>query len=85
MESQSIVKEVWDYIHTNILLGVSDGPLDPDASFLQHGILNSTGVLELVGFLEEHYGLRCGDAEITPDNLDSLNRVAAFVERKLNP
>ncbi len=84
MNNKAVLEEVTDYIFTTILLGVSDAQLDPSDSFLHRGILNSTGVLELVGFLEERYGFRCGDHEITPENLDSLNRVAAFVERKLS-
>ena len=80
----NITEQVKNYILTNILMGSSDGSLDPDESFLQRGILNSTGVLELVGFLEENFRITCTDEEITPENLDSLNSVAAYVERKLN-
>ena len=83
IEAQAIVEEVKGYIVRNILIGVSDEPLQPDDSFLQKGILNSTGVLELVEFLEQHYGFRCGDNEITPENLDSLQAIAAYVLRKL--
>ena len=78
-----IIQEVREYILKRILIGVSDGALSPGDSFLQRGILNSTGVLELVGFLEEHYSIRCGDDEITPENLDSLDSIAAFVMRKM--
>lgn len=79
------VEEVKEYIYQNILIGVSDSDLDPNDSFLQKGILDSTGVLELVEFIEKRYQIRCRDEEITPDNLDTLNCIAAFVHRKLNP
>ena len=54
-----------------------------DASFLREGILDSLGMLELVGFLEREYQLRVAETELVPENLDSLNRASAFVERKL--
>lgn len=54
-----------------------------DESFLDGGIIDSTGVLELVGFLEQRYAIPIGDEELVPENLDSIERVAVFVERKL--
>lgn len=56
--------------------------LDEDASFLDKGIIDSTGVLELVMFLEDEFGVSVDDDELLPENLDSVNRVAAFVGRK---
>ena len=56
--------------------------LDADASFLEEGIIDSTGMLELVMFIESTYGVKIADDEFVPENLDSLNRVAAFIERK---
>ena len=54
-----------------------------DESFLEAGIIDSTGVLELVGFLEGRYGISIQDDELIPANLDSVDRVRGFVERKL--
>lgn len=51
-------------------------------SFLEKGILDSTGVLELVGHIEKEYSIRVEADEITPDNLDSLEKLVAFVSRK---
>ena len=53
-----------------------------DDSFLEKGILDSTGVLELVGHIENTYGIRFEADEIVPDNLDSINKIADFVARK---
>jgi acyl carrier protein len=53
-----------------------------DDSFLEKGILDSTGVLELVGHIENEYGIRFEADEIVPDNLDSINKIADFVARK---
>jgi len=59
--------------------------LSNDDSFLDRGIIDSTGVLELVTFLEETYDIQVEDEELIPGNLDSINRVARFLERKLQP
>lgn len=53
-----------------------------DDSFLQTGIIDSTGMLELVAFVEGQYGIKVEDAELVPQNLDSLTAVCAFVARK---
>ena len=55
---------------------------DANASFLEEGIIDSTGMLELVSFVETTYGFKINDNELVPQNLDSLNNVAAFIERK---
>jgi len=51
-------------------------------SFLQQGIIDSTGILEVVFFLEEEFGVKVEDEEMIPENLDSVNNLVAFVERK---
>ena len=55
---------------------------EASASFLEEGIIDSTGMLELVAFVEGTFGISIADTELVPENLDSLDRVAAFVERK---
>ena len=57
--------------------------IDENTSFLAEAIIDSTGVLELVSFLEEAFGFRIEDEEITPDNLDSIDKLGTFVEKKL--
>lgn len=54
-------------------------------SFLEHGIVDSTAILEVVAFLEERFGIQVDDADFLPENLDSLDRIEAFVVRKLAP
>ncbi len=61
---------------------------DPDVlreqeSLLEAGIVDSTGVVEIIGFLEGEFGIRVEDAEIVSENLDSIERITAFVTRKL--
>jgi acyl carrier protein len=52
-------------------------------SFLRSRIIDSLGMLELVAFLEKEFGIKISDVELVPENLDSLAKVCAFVERKL--
>ncbi len=56
--------------------------LPDDASLLERGVIDSTGVLELIAFLEREFGIRVADEEMLPDNLDSIARMAAYVARK---
>ncbi len=77
----SVIEEVREFVVDNFLFG-DDGGLENDTSFLQGGVVDSTGILELIGFLEQTYGVQIEDAELVPENLDSLARVARFVERK---
>jgi len=56
-------------------------PLDETTSFLEQGIIDSTGVLELVTFIEDHFGIAVSDEDLVPANFDSLRALAAFVER----
>lgn len=53
-----------------------------DESFIRSGIVDSLGISELVAFLEKEFSIRIGDDELRPENLDSVARAAAFVERK---
>ena len=71
------------FVIENFLFG-QEGDLSHDASFIETGVIDSTGVLELVGFLEQRFGIRIEDRELLPENLDSLRRVEAFVQRKLS-
>ena len=57
--------------------------LDDDYSFIDEGIIDSVGVLELVAFLETTFHIRVEDEELIPNNLDSINRLVAYVESKL--
>jgi acyl carrier protein len=69
------------FIVENFMFGSSDGLTD-DTSFLDDGIIDSTGILELVDFLEQEFGIKIEDEELVPENLDSINNVDAFIARK---
>jgi acyl carrier protein len=82
MDIASLTQEVRRFITVDYLLGY-DGNLSDGASFLEEGILDSTGVLQLIAFLEQTYGIRVENEEVIPDNLDSIEKVAAYLKRKL--
>lgn len=70
------------YVETNFLFG-GDDDIKPDQSLVEAGIIDSTGVMELVSFLESRFGITVADEDLVPENLDSLARIAAFVDAKL--
>jgi len=74
---------VRDYVVTNFLFGEA-GDLKDDTSFMGGGIIDSTGILELVMFIEETYAFKVQPEEMLPENFDGVNRVAAFIARKLS-
>jgi acyl carrier protein len=80
---EQIRRELRQFVTSNFLLSDEDDGLDDHASFLEQGIVDSTGVLELVSFLERRYAITLDDAELVPDNLDSIARLTAFLQRKL--
>ncbi|MDL1974901.1 MAG: acyl carrier protein [Deltaproteobacteria bacterium] len=74
-------EQIRAFIIENFLFGKDDGFKD-DTSFLDDGIIDSTGVLELVNFLEEEFSISVQDEELVPENLDSINNVVAYLETK---
>lgn len=70
------------FIVENFLFGNDQG-LNDDISFLDEGIIDSTGILELVSFLEEEFDISVEDDEILPENLDSITNVVTYLERKI--
>jgi acyl carrier protein len=79
-----IEKEVREFIVENFLYGDRGVPLRIDDSFIEMGIIDSTGVLEIVNFLESRFGITLNDDELTPKNLDSLLKIVTFLDVKLN-
>lgn len=78
----SLRAEIRQFIAENYLLARDVGRLGDSDSLTSQGILDSTGALELVTHLEERYGITVQDEELHPDNLDSVDKIAAFIERK---
>jgi len=76
-----IKQNVRQFVVSHFLFGQDPGLTD-DASFLEQGFIDSTGVLELVAFIEKEYATKVSDDELVPDNLDSITSIADFIERK---
>jgi acyl carrier protein len=70
------------FIHSNFLLSPQAARFGNEDSLIDLGIMDSTGYLELIDHLEQHYRLQIADHEMTPENLESLDRIAAFLMRK---
>ena len=74
--------EVRSFIVENFLFGEEEGVTDT-ASLMEEGIIDSTGLLELIMFLEEKYGISIADEELVPENLDTIQNIDRFVSQKL--
>jgi len=79
---RSVERELKKFIKDNFFFGDHSDFADSD-SFLEQGIIDSTGMLELVSFVQQQHGIKIEDDELIPDNLDSIDRLAAFIRRKL--
>lgn len=75
-------EQIRGYIVENMLFGDDSNQFRDDTSFLEEGIVDSTGVVELVMFVEERYGLTVRSDEIVPENFDSVASLAAYVSGK---
>ena len=79
MDSNEVIR---GFIRSNFLFGSPDAKLSDDDSFFETGIIDSTGMLELVSFVESQFGIEVADTELIPENLDSINRLVGFIDRK---
>ena len=78
-------KQLRDFISETFLFGQSCNALSLSDSLLQRGIIDSTGVLELVAFVEEQFHVSVRDEELTPANFDSIGSLVAYLQRKTAP
>jgi acyl carrier protein len=83
MPSSSSVKEtVMNFIRENFIMGRSDVVLDEKVSLIDSGVMDSTGVLELVEFLESQYSIKIEDEELVPENLETIENIIGFLKTK---
>ncbi len=78
----SVGTQVRDFVNENFLFGNTNVTFTNNDSFIENGIIDSTGVLELVSFVEEKFNFRIKDEEIIPDNLDSIKNLTTFIQKK---
>ena len=80
----NIEQQLREYILENFLFTDDQSILNNGDSFLVKGILDSTGILEVIYFLEDEFSIKVEDEEMIPENLDSINNLVAFVNKKTN-
>ena len=78
-----IEEQVRNFITENFLFGEEKKVADTD-SFLENGIIDSTGVLEVVSFVEDTFNIKVKDEEMIPENLDSISNLVNFIKKKQN-
>lgn len=81
MIQAQIEAQVREFLTNNFLYDPAAG-LDADASLLDNGVVDSTGMLEVIQFVEAEFGIQIDDMEVLPENLDSVRALAAFIGRK---
>ncbi|MCL4698172.1 MAG: acyl carrier protein [Burkholderiaceae bacterium] len=81
-DAAEVCTAVRRFLEDNFLLEARAASLGDDDSFIEHQVLDSTGFMELVAWIEETYAFKVADDEMLPENLDSLAAVAAYVARK---
>jgi acyl carrier protein len=79
---ETIQQDIRNFIISNFMFGQGGEGLADDQSFLETGVIDSTGVLELIAFLEQQFGIAVEDQEVVPSNLDSVAQLVSFVQRK---
>lgn len=78
-----ILEELERFVLTEIAAGLGMDSIDPDEDLLAQGIIDSLGVITLTTFMEDTFGIQVDDEDIVPENFQSLNVLAAFVEEKM--
>ncbi len=82
MERQEMKQIIKEYLLENFLFGFNEDEVSDDASLMEMGILDSTGIMEVIAFLEQRFEIRIKDIEIIPENLSSIDAISAFVASK---
>jgi acyl carrier protein len=80
----TIKGKIKEFVRNNFLIGAENKSLGDDDSFLEQGIIDSTGILELVEYAQDTFEIKIEDEELLPDNLDSLSKLAKFIISKKN-
>ena len=80
----AIEQEVRQFLRDNFPLSGDGVTLDREDSLIEVGVIDSTGVLELIGFIEERYEVEIADEEVLPENLDSIANITRFVGTKVD-
>jgi len=82
MDTADTQKKIRNFVIENLLLGEEENDFSDNQSFLESGLIDSTGILEVIAFLEEEYEITIEDEEMIPDNLDSVDNIVAFLQTR---
>lgn len=81
-QNQQVKSTLRNYVLENYLFTDDQHALADDDSFLDKSIVDSTGIMEIIFFIEEEYNLKVTDEEMIPENLDSINNLVAYISKK---
>jgi acyl carrier protein len=84
MDQTTIERDIREFLAQNFPLADEGSELGGGDSLIEAGVIDSTGVLELIEYLESNYDIQISDEEVLPDNLDSIDRIGRFVSSKLD-
>ena len=73
---------ITEFINKNFLMSSGAIKFTNDDSFMEKGIIDSTGVLEMVNFIQQNFNIKITDEDLVPENLDSVNKIVSFVQKK---
>ncbi len=76
-------KQLRDYIVENFLFGDTETEFSDTDSFMEKGIIDSTGILEMITYIEENFDIKIEDDELIPENLDSISNIVNFIDHKV--
>lgn len=82
MNREDIIADIRKYFFDNFLFGYTDEDIKNDTSFSELGVLDSTGIMEIVSFIENNFEVVVNDSEITQENLDTIDLMVDFIIRK---
>jgi acyl carrier protein len=83
MDAPTIEREIRAFLKENFPLAGDPSSVPPDVSLIDLGVVDSTGVLEIVGFIESRFGFEIPIEEIAPENLDTIDRITGYVHARL--
>jgi len=83
LSKEEIRTKILEFLKTNFFLDIHAAPVADSDSFLEKGIIDSTGVLEVINFLQTDFGIEVLDSELLPENIDSISNLVSYILKKL--
>jgi acyl carrier protein len=83
MNATGVAPDIRAFLARNFLFSDKGFTYGDDASLLNEGVIDSMGIIEVVAFVEEHFGISVADQELLPENFDSVSKLSAFIISKL--